>query len=130
MSPVGGVGINHAIGYAVEAANLLSEKLREGGPIGPADLAEVQSRREPALRLIQTVQRVVQDRIVGSTLRDSKQFVPPLPLRLLLATPFLRDIPARVLAFGPRPYRLERPGEHAPARSAVPDPAPGNLASS
>ena len=53
--------------------------------------------------------------IVGEALGDSKPFVPPLPLRLLLATPFLRDIPALVLAFGRRPYRLERPGEHAPA---------------
>lgn len=115
MSPVGGVGINYAIGDAVEAANVLSEKLREGGPIDEDDLAEVQRRREPVVRTMQRVQAIVQKRIVGETLRDSRQFVPPLPLRLLLKIPYVRDIPARMIAFGPRPYRLERADEHPPA---------------
>ena len=115
MSPVGGVGINYAIGDAVEAANVLSEKLREGRPIEGDDLAEIQRRREPAVRRIQGIQAVIQRRIVGETLRHKKQFVPPLPMRILLQTPFLRDIPARMVAFGPRPYRLERADEHPPA---------------
>ena len=115
MSPVGGVGINYAIGDAVEAANVLSEKLREGRPIEEADLAEVQRRREPVVRLIQRIQGVVQKRVVGETLRHKKQFVPPWPLRLILKTPVLRNIPARMVAFGPRPYRLERADERAPA---------------
>jgi len=115
MSPVGGVGINYAIGDAVEAANVLSEKLREGRPIEEADLAEVQRRREPVVRTIQKVQGVIQQRIVGETLRHKEQFVPPWPIRLLLKTPYLRDIPARMLAFGPRPYRLERADERSPA---------------
>ena len=114
MSPVGGVGINYAIGDAVEAANVLSEKLREGGPIEEAALAEIQRRREPAVRTIQRIQGIVQQRIVGETLRHKEQFVPPWPIRLLLKTPYLRDIPARMLAFGPRPYRLERADEHPP----------------
>jgi 2-polyprenyl-6-methoxyphenol hydroxylase-like FAD-dependent oxidoreductase len=119
MSPVGGVGINYAIGDAVEAANVLSEKLREGRPIEEADLAEVQRRREPVVRTIQRVHGVIQERVVGETLRHQEQFVPPWPLCLLLKTPYLRDIPARMLAFGPRPYRLERADEHAPASSAI-----------
>lgn len=61
------------------------------------------------------IQAVIQKRIVGETLRHKKQFVPPWPVRLLLKTPYLRDIPARMLAFGPRPYRLERAEEHPPA---------------
>jgi 2-polyprenyl-6-methoxyphenol hydroxylase-like FAD-dependent oxidoreductase len=115
MSPVGGVGINYAIGDAVEAVNVLSEKLRDGGPIEDADLAEVQRRREPAVRLIQRIQGVIQRRVVGETLRHKEQFVPPWPLRLVLKTPLLRNIPARMVAFGPRRYRLERADEHAPA---------------
>jgi len=115
MSPVGGVGINYAIGDAVEAANVLSEKLRDGRPIDDADLAEVQRRREPIVRLIQRIQGVVQSRVVGETLRQTKQFVPPLPVRVLLGTPIVRDIPARMLAFGPRPFKLERVDEHPPA---------------
>jgi 2-polyprenyl-6-methoxyphenol hydroxylase-like FAD-dependent oxidoreductase len=118
MSPMGGVGINYAIGDAVEAANVLSEKLREGGPIADSDLAEVQRRREPVVAKVQRAQAVVQKRIVGESLLHQKQFVPPLPLRLILATPFLRDIPARMVAFGPHPYRLERADEHPAATIA------------
>ena len=113
MSPVGGLGINYAIGDAVEAANVLSEKLREGRPIDEDDLAEVQRRREPVVRMVQRIQGIIQSRIVGETLNPKKQFVPPLPLRVLLKTPYLRNIPARMLAFGPRPYRLERAEEHS-----------------
>jgi 2-polyprenyl-6-methoxyphenol hydroxylase-like FAD-dependent oxidoreductase len=115
MSPVGGVGINYAIGDAVEAANVLSEKLREGGTIEDADLAQVQRRREPRVRLIQRLQAAIQERVVGESLRHKEGFVPPAPLRLALRVPYLRDIPARMLAFGPRPYRLERADEHPPA---------------
>jgi 2-polyprenyl-6-methoxyphenol hydroxylase-like FAD-dependent oxidoreductase len=114
MSPVGGVGINYAIGDAVETANVLSETLREGGPVADADLEEVQRRREPAVSTIQRVQGVIQRRVVGETLHG-KPVVPPWPLRVLLKTPVLRNIPARMLAYGPRPYRLERADEHAPA---------------
>ena len=114
MSPVGGVGINYAIGDAVEAANVLAEKLREGVPIAETDLAEVQRRREPVVRTIQRVQGVIQNRVVGQTLKRKKPFVPPWPLRLLLTVPFLRDIPARMVTFGPRPCRLERADEHPP----------------
>jgi 2-polyprenyl-6-methoxyphenol hydroxylase-like FAD-dependent oxidoreductase len=115
MSPVGGVGINYAIGDAVETANVLSEKLREGQPIEEADLAEIQRRREPVVRTIQRVQALIQNRIVGEALRHQRPFAPPWPIRLLLKVPILRDIPARMLAFGPRPFRLERTDEHAPA---------------
>jgi 2-polyprenyl-6-methoxyphenol hydroxylase-like FAD-dependent oxidoreductase len=115
MSPVGGVGINYAVGDAVEAANVLSEKLREGRPIEEADLAEIQKRREPAVRTIQRVQGVIQERIVGETLRHKEPFVLPWPARLLLGTPILRTIPARMLAFGPRPFRLERADERSPS---------------
>jgi 2-polyprenyl-6-methoxyphenol hydroxylase-like FAD-dependent oxidoreductase len=120
MSPVGGVGINYAIGDAVETANVLSEKLREGRPIEEADLAEIQRRREPVVRLIQRIQGVIQKRVVGETLRHKKQFVPPWPLRLMSKTPVLRNIPGRMVAFGPRPFRLERaeefrsPGQGSP----------------
>jgi 2-polyprenyl-6-methoxyphenol hydroxylase-like FAD-dependent oxidoreductase len=115
MSPIGGVGINYAIGDAVETANVLSEQLRERRPIEDADLAEVQRRREPIVRWVQRFQAVIQQRVIGETLRHKQQLVPPLPVRLLLKMPYLRDIPARMLAFGPRPYRLERAEEHAPA---------------
>jgi 2-polyprenyl-6-methoxyphenol hydroxylase-like FAD-dependent oxidoreductase len=116
MSPVGGVGINYAIGDAVEVANVLSEKLREGLSVEEADLAEVQRRRAPVVRKMQRVQSIVQQRVVSETLRHkNEQVVPPWPIRVLLKTPYLRNIPARMVAFGPRPYRLERTDERPPA---------------
>jgi 2-polyprenyl-6-methoxyphenol hydroxylase-like FAD-dependent oxidoreductase len=118
MSPIGGVGINYAIGDAVEAANVLSERLRDGLPIEERDLAEVQRRREPVVRSVQRFQGIVQARVVGEALRHQQPFVPPLPLRVLLKVPVLRNIPARMVAFGPRPYRLERVDEHAPAATS------------
>jgi hypothetical protein len=71
------------------------------------------------VRTIQRIQGIVQKRIIGETLQHKEQFVPPWP-RVFLKTPYLRDIPARMLAFGPRPYRLGRADEHPPARALPP----------
>lgn len=107
MLPIGGVGINCAISDAVEAANVLTEPLRVGR-VQENDLAEVQRRRERITRLIQRVQTMMQERILRS-LESGIPFKPPLPLRIILRVPGLRNIPARVVAFGVRRVRLERP---------------------
>jgi 2-polyprenyl-6-methoxyphenol hydroxylase-like FAD-dependent oxidoreductase len=104
MSPVGGVGINYAIQDAVVAANVLAGPLKES-QTRPRDLdltylAAVQRRREWPTRLIQRFQALIQQRVLASALRSSEPFAPPLPLRLLLRVPVLRDIPARIIAFG------------------------------
>jgi 2-polyprenyl-6-methoxyphenol hydroxylase-like FAD-dependent oxidoreductase len=108
MSPVGGLGINYAIGDAVEAANVLADKLR-GGAVDEAALAEVQRRREWPVRVAQHVQRMMQHLLVDQALDASHSFRIPLPLRLLLHVPVLRDFPARVAALGARRVRVERP---------------------
>lgn len=65
---------------------------------------------------VQRAQAIVQERVVGETLRhQNQQVVPPWPIRLVRKTPYLRNIPARMVGFGPRPYRLERAEERAPA---------------
>jgi 2-polyprenyl-6-methoxyphenol hydroxylase-like FAD-dependent oxidoreductase len=110
MLPVGGVGINCAVADAVEAANVLAGPLREGG-VRDQHLAEVQRRREGLTRLIQRFQAVMQKRVVGQALTSSWPFRPPLPLRLVLQVPGLRNLPGRVMAFGVRRARLERPEE-------------------
>jgi 2-polyprenyl-6-methoxyphenol hydroxylase-like FAD-dependent oxidoreductase len=113
MSPVGGVGINYAIGDAVETVNVLADALRDGQ--APTRLLhEVQRRREWQVKIIQAVQRFMQTAIVGQALQH-KTFRLPLPIRLLLKVPLLRDLPARMIAFGPRRTRLERTEERAPA---------------
>ena len=107
MLPVGGVGINCAIADAVEAANVLAEPLRTGR-VQDGHLAEVQRRREWLTRAIQRFQAALQKRIVGQALESPKPFKPPLPLRVILRVPGLRNLPARVMAFGIRRVRLER----------------------
>jgi 2-polyprenyl-6-methoxyphenol hydroxylase-like FAD-dependent oxidoreductase len=106
MSPVGGVGINYAIQDAVEAANVLSAPLRNGN-LSVNDLAAVQKRRERPTRVIQAFQAFIQKRVIATALDESAPFRLPLVLRLLLRFPYLRDLPARLIAFGPRRVRVE-----------------------
>lgn len=105
MSPVGGVGINYAVQDAVVAANILAAPLRDGR-VQLSDLAKVQQEREWPTKVIQAVQSAMQNRILRSVL--SSQTVPRIPwfVRAFFAIPFLRDIPARVLAFGVRRVRV------------------------
>ena len=106
MSPVGGVGINYAVQDAVEAANLLAAPL-SGGNVELQHLAAVQSAREFPVKVIQFIQKMIQNRILAGVL-TSKQDLPslPLPLRILLKIPFLRSLPSRILAFGIRRVRI------------------------
>jgi 2-polyprenyl-6-methoxyphenol hydroxylase-like FAD-dependent oxidoreductase len=106
MSPVGGVGINYAIQDAVEAANVLSGPLHNGR-VALSDLAALQKRREWPTRVIQTFQAFIQKRVIATALDESAPFQLPLILRLLLRFPYLRDLPARLIAFGPRRVRVE-----------------------
>jgi 2-polyprenyl-6-methoxyphenol hydroxylase-like FAD-dependent oxidoreductase len=108
MSPVAGVGINVAIQDAVAAANLLTEPLRRGA-VTDRDLAAVQKQREFAVRVVQRIQRVIQDRIAAPGLNAGNEFRPPWWLRLLTSIPGLWDVPARMLAFGPGRVRLREP---------------------
>ena len=113
MLPVGGVGINCAISDAVEAANVLTNPLRYGCVTEEA-LGEVQRRRERLTRMIQGFQTMMQKRIVGA-LKSGKTFTPPPALQVIVRIPLLRDLPARVMAFGIRPVKLEHPVELAVA---------------
>jgi 2-polyprenyl-6-methoxyphenol hydroxylase-like FAD-dependent oxidoreductase len=108
MSPVGGVGINYAVQDAVVAANVLTSPLlnRE---VHERDLAEVQSQREWPTRVIQKIQSVVQTRMIASALKNQNNLTVPWWLRLFFKIPGLRDIPARILAFGIKRVRLEEP---------------------
>jgi len=110
MLPVGGVGINCAIADAVEAANVLTQPLRTGH-VEYRHLVEVQRRRELFTQIVQRFQRVMQKRGLGETLEAARPFSMPLPLRIALRIPGLRDLPPRVMAFGVRRAKLERPEE-------------------
>jgi 2-polyprenyl-6-methoxyphenol hydroxylase-like FAD-dependent oxidoreductase len=106
MSPVGGVGINYAVQDAVVAANVLTFPIlnRE---VHERDLAEVQRQREWPTRIIQKIQSTLQTRFIASALQNQSALIVPWWLRLYFKIPVLRDIPARILAFGITRVRLE-----------------------
>lgn len=105
MSPVGGVGINYAVQDAVVAANVLGGPLKAGG-VSDVDLAEVQRQREWPVRVIQGMQRLMQNRLIVPALASQGPPRAPWIARAFLRIPILRDLPARLLAFGPRRVRL------------------------
>jgi len=104
MSPVGGVGINIAIQDAIAAANILAVPLREGRATD-ADLAAVQARRLFPARATQAAQVFVQNRIIAPALASAALRV-PFALRLMQWLPFLRRVPARIIAMGVRPEHV------------------------
>lgn len=105
MSPVGGVGINLAIQDAVAAANLLGQPLR-AGRLTFADVEKVQARRDFPTRMTQRLQLTMQNSIIAPSLAARGPLVPPLPLRVLTQTPFLKDLPARLIGLGVRPEHV------------------------
>jgi hypothetical protein len=76
-----------------------------------ADLAEVQRRRERAVRMLQGFQSLVQTRFLGPALASSSTPSIPWIVRLLVRVPILRDIPPRLVAFG-----IDRPHVESPRR--------------
>jgi 2-polyprenyl-6-methoxyphenol hydroxylase-like FAD-dependent oxidoreductase len=109
-SPVGGIGINLAIQDAVVAANVLGGPLRSGR-LHSRHLAAVQRRREWSTRVVQGAQGVAQRWVVSGALDASETFKLPILFSLLLRVPVLRDLPARLIAFGAWPVRAKgQPG--------------------
>ncbi len=116
MSPVGGVGINLAIQDAVATANLLAGKLRSG-QVTHTDLWAVQRRRAWPARITQRLQVVMQNRLISRVLGGTGALSPPLLLRLLRRSPWLRRWPARLIGIGVRPehVRYDLSKESTPA---------------
>jgi 2-polyprenyl-6-methoxyphenol hydroxylase-like FAD-dependent oxidoreductase len=107
MSPVGGVGINYAVQDAVVAANILADPLNSG-TVSDVHLAEVQRQREWPTRVIQRMQSTMQDRLMVRALQSTAPGTVPWQFRLFLKVPFVRDIPAKLIAFGSRRVRLKK----------------------
>jgi 2-polyprenyl-6-methoxyphenol hydroxylase-like FAD-dependent oxidoreductase len=102
MSPVGGVGINLAIQDAVAAANALANPLLEDR-VGSRHLRAVQLRREVPIRIIQGLQSLAHRRIVAPAVGEGGM---PPPVRALLGLRVVRDLPARIIAFGIWPVHV------------------------
>src|SRR5579863_772127 len=111
MSPVGGVGINYAVQDAVVTANVLTVPLKKG-QIRLSDLAEVQRQRERPTKIIQGFQNFLQRRVISNVFKSDESLTLPLLIRILLKVPFVRDFPARLVAFGPKQVHLQKyPGD-------------------
>jgi 2-polyprenyl-6-methoxyphenol hydroxylase-like FAD-dependent oxidoreductase len=98
MTPAAGSGIKYAIEDAVAAANLLAEPLK-ASRVRLQDLAAVQRRRERPARFIQAGGAFAQRNFLPFLLRPGPLRVPWL-VRLMLRLPWVRDLPARAVAFG------------------------------
>ena len=107
MSPVGGVGINLAIQDAVVAANVLTRPLREGNA-KPRHSRAVQRRRELPIRILQGLQSLAHRRVAAPAARSGVLPSPPAPVRALLRLRAVRDLPARLIAFGVWPVHVDR----------------------
>ena len=107
MSPVGGVGINLAIQDAVAAANALAGPLREG-TVADRHLRAVQRRREIPARAIQGLQALAHRRVFAPAVSSGGLPSPPAPVRALLRLRAVRDLPARIMAFGVWPVHVDR----------------------
>ena len=107
MSPIGGVGINLAIQDAVAAANILIPAFRRGRA-SLKDLKAVQRRREYPTRATQSLQVLLQNRVIRNVLGSTGMARAPWPFRLLGQFPLLRRIPARIIGLG---FRREMPEE-------------------
>ena len=106
MSPAGGVGINLAIQDAVAAAALLAAPLAQGR-LTEADLARVQRRRWWPTALLQLAQRGLQRLIFVPALEGRTPPAFRVAAAVARRLPVVTAVPARLIAFGPRP-------EHAP----------------
>ncbi len=103
MSSVGGVGINCAIMDAVAAANILAEPL-QSGQLREKHLARVQKTRMWPTRMTQMFQSLAQRNLVAKALNPDTAFQVPRSLRI----PLLRDLAARVTAFGIFPAHVRK----------------------
>jgi 2-polyprenyl-6-methoxyphenol hydroxylase-like FAD-dependent oxidoreductase len=105
MSPMGGIGINLAIQDAVAAANMLAPRIAAGQEVDSL-LKHVQRRRYASTAIIQSVQKLAQNRVLAPVLRRGTMERPPWPLLALQAVPALRRIPGRAIAWGVRRERV------------------------
>jgi 2-polyprenyl-6-methoxyphenol hydroxylase-like FAD-dependent oxidoreductase len=116
MSPAGGVGINLAIQDAVAAAARLAGPLRHR-TVTSDDLASVRERRWMPTVFIQAAQRILHRVLFVPVFEGKRSGPPPWALWAARYIPGFTALPARMIAFGPRP-------EHAPAFARRPQSEP------
>lgn len=110
MSPVGGVGINLAVQDAVATANALAGPLlrnqRDGTPIDGRAVMGIQRRRALPATITQTVQRIIQNRVIRPALNGDG--TPGMP-RAITAFPPARRMMGRFIGLGALPEHVRTP---------------------
>ncbi|MEV4298522.1 FAD-dependent oxidoreductase [Microbispora rosea] len=105
MSPIFGVGINLAVQDAVATANIVGPALLRGR--APAALlAKVERRRRVPTAVVQTVQRVVQERLIRPALAG-----PVMRIPALTRVPVARSLVARFIGLGVLPEHVRLTGQ-------------------
>ncbi|GAA0360783.1 FAD-dependent oxidoreductase [Actinoallomurus spadix] len=120
MSPIGGVGINLAVQDAVAAANLLADPLyraqadpaRFDRTLNPGLVRRVQRRRAVPTIGTQTVQRVVQRRVVDRVLDEAEPRLPAV-LETSRGRRLLSRVMARIMLYGLLPEHVRTPERRA-----------------
>lgn len=79
----------------------------KAGTVHDADLAAVQRVREWPVKVIQAVQKVIQDQVIAAGLKEGGVFRVPLVGRILAGTPGLKWIPPTIIGWGVRPARVK-----------------------
>ncbi|MGI5157081.1 FAD-dependent oxidoreductase [Microbispora sp. CA-102843] len=103
MSPVFGVGINLAVQDAVAAANIVGPALLRGR--APAALlARVERRRKLPTVVVQTAQRLVQERLIRPALAGPVASIPDLT-----RVPVVRSLLPRFIGLGVLPEHVRLP---------------------
>ncbi|GAA4739878.1 FAD-dependent oxidoreductase [Amnibacterium soli] len=114
MSPLGGVGVNLAIGDAVAAANLLGPDLLRAQQdprrfeklLNPAILDRVQQRRQLTTMVTQRIQVLGQNRVNAITRTpEGASLMPPKVALAVMRGPVARLLP-RVFVYGIRSERI------------------------
>jgi 2-polyprenyl-6-methoxyphenol hydroxylase-like FAD-dependent oxidoreductase len=109
MSPIGGIGINLAVQDAVAAANILSGALAAGKDVDGL-LGRVQDRRVYPTKVIQSTQKLAQDRVIGKVIEAGAPTAkPPWIVRMLDRYPLLRRVPGRLIGLGVRREKVRSP---------------------
>ncbi|WP_432921813.1 FAD-dependent oxidoreductase [Microbispora sp. CA-135349] len=121
MSPVFGVGINLAVQDAVAAANIVGPALLRGrAPV--ALLARVARRRKLPTAVVQTAQRVVQERLIRPALSGPVGRVPALT-----RVPVVRSLLPRFIGLGVLPEHVRLPEREKRSQQMDRDEAPRDV---
>jgi hypothetical protein len=76
--------------------------------VEPKHLGTVQRRREVPTRVIQVLQTTAHRRVFAPAVSSRGLPSPPAPVRALLGLQAVRDLPARIIAFGVWPVHVAR----------------------